>query len=973
MINNKKKFFLLSLLALSCKQKAENKNPFEDHPKIASLKDQFEKNPGIISETDSFKENYEKIISFITSESYQNQLSSPMNSGFFLNNIKPHAFEIRELNQLVEKTKIDVRNEKYNLIGAFELLESMPIEAKMDQKIQKTLINNSKSKITEMSVAALSANIDDKKSIPSILNALRSPIDSNMFLFAKHICNMPAIKEKINNPELENLIKNSHIEKLFKKNAFNKDLLLEKNIEYTDQQIEDLKKELLSFDKKINDTYSNIKKGIEYIKYIPISIDAFYKFVIDENSEKKARIESAKLREDADFIISQSAQNQIYINSAFKKIMRAMQESVGAIGGDSQFPANKQSIHNFLKSYGNALTEEEKEALYGQAIDYIFSHGIVLEKTYEPGTKFYNSTLANIQINNDKSVEEKLSFIIEHLFSTKKIKFSGKKVEQNNFNKNFNSFFQRNKLYEGFIDIVSGIKNISIKTKELFKNPQDIFALETGLALSEMIFALAAAKQTKESIQEKRIHFLSENPYATMYFNKNKNLISAALETTFLTCIKPILGSIMPYSIKEIETNQENKTILKAEKIYNIQTQKGIVGKLDLTGTELFFGPAGSGKSSLFKTLISAMQIAAFLGTKKTYVEFETNLKSVPKFIYGKNFGEINNQNIGAGLSNFQANMNQIRKMSFFIREYIDKYPILILDEVFSAGNPQTASGFVKLPLWRELMSKLMSTLIIEHNIDTLTATSATTLNVIGLKVVTKEGKTALAHKDLTPYEKTISQAEKEFLKQLKKDPRFYFMMDLKENKLVEVSEKYFNNNKGSSDNYFFDATFHLDRMVFTNPDHLNEEGDVRLHFYPQFHLIEPTKNVADSTIVFWSKLQPEFKKDEQGKIIDVNFTLLKEKLQPEFKKDEQGKIIDGREKENIPYFKVDSSNIETEGIFQILSQEINTKIGKNKTMTFFEDPILQRILNEYICKKEEVDSADYDSKLLHWIEKNSK
>ena len=40
------------------------------------------------------------------------------------------------------------------------------------------------------------------------------------------------------------------------------------------------------------------------------------------------------------------------------------------------------------------------------------------------------------------------------------------------------------------------------------------------------------------------------------------------------------------------------------------------------------------------------MQIAAFLGQNKTYISFETNLPSVPTFMYERNTGEIKKQKI---------------------------------------------------------------------------------------------------------------------------------------------------------------------------------------------------------------------------------------------------------------------------------------------------------------------------------------
>lgn len=953
---NKKKFFLFLLLGAFGENSPEQpKNGISEKTPVQRIEtSNFSE---IISEKNNFQTNYEKILGYITSEEYEKQISSPINSGFFVNNIQPHQFDITAIPTLLKKTKAEIRNEKYNFLGAFQLFEGIPLDPKINQKIQDAMFNSYKTKMTELPLQALDSHINDKESIPGILNALRSPVDTNMFLFAKHICNMPEIKEKIDSPELKTLIENSYIERLFKKNAFNNNLLLENNIEIDEAEIKNLKKNVLSLNKKINETYSNLKKGFEYVKYIPIELNRFYNFVINPSEDRVAKINHPKLKEDVDYHVSMSMQNQILLNSAFKKISRSLQEKLATLEtSSSEFPARTESITNFITAYGETLTPEEKTVIFNEAANYIFSSGVISHKAFQPGTKFYNGELTKITIDLDIPVEEKLSFILEHLFTIQKIKFSGKKIETNSFAANFNSFFEKNKLYNGFLDITTMLKNLSLTSTKFFKNPQDLFAINSNLALTEMILALGAAKETKESLETKQINFLTENPYATVYLNKNKPIISSVFETAFLTFTKPILANLMPHSIKQITSDKKEEKILRAEKIYNIQTQQPISGKFDLIGTQLLFGPAGSGKSSLFKTLAAAMQIAAFLGQNKTYVSFETNLPSVPTFMYERNTGEENNQKIGAGLSNFQANINKILKIALFVKEYIkNNYPVLILDEVFSAGNPQTVNGFVKSPIWKELMDQLMSSFAIEHNVDTLTAISAAVLNVIGQKIVSKEGITTLAVKDLLPFEKTITQAEKEFLKEQKKDPRFYFMIDLKDNKLVEVSETYYNNNKGTSDNHFFTASFNLDKILFTTPDYLNEEGDIKLQFFPQFHLIEPSKNnVADSTLVFWGKIEPIFEKDQDGKITDVKFKLLKEE-----------------NKNDLPYFRVDSSNTKTEGIFQILSQEINTTTGKNKTMTFFEDYTLQNKLNDYICKAAQVDTAAYNEKVARSEKRN--
>jgi energy-coupling factor transporter ATP-binding protein EcfA2 len=949
---NQKKFLLLLLLGAFGENRPEQPKDGTSEKTPAQPIETSNFNE-IISEKNNFQTNYEKILGYITSEEYEKQISSPINSGFFVNNIQSHQFDITAIPSLLEKTKAEIRNEKYNFLGAFQLFEAIPIDPKINQKIQDAMFNSYKTKMTELPLQALDSNIDDKNSIPGLLNALRSPVDTNMFLFGKHICNMPEIKEKIDSPELETLIKNSYIERLFKKNAFNNNLLLENNIQIDENEIKNLKKNILSLNKKIDETYSNLKKGFEYVKYLPIELNKFYDFVINPSEDRVTKIHHAKLREDIDYFISTSMQNQILLNSAFKKISRSLQEKLATLDtGSSAFPTTTQSITNFIAAYGETLTEEEKTVVFNEAANYIFSSGVILHKAYQPGTKFYNGILTNITINSDIPIQEKLSFIIENLFTIKKIKFSGKKVETNSFATNFNMFFEKNKLYNGFLDITTALKNLSLTSAKFFKNPQDIFAINSNLALNEMILALCTAKESKK---DESINFLTKNPYGTVYLNKNKEVISSVFETAFLTFTKPILASLMPHSIKQITSDKKEEKILRAEKIYNIQTQQPISGKFDLIGTQLLFGPAGSGKSSLFKTLAAAMQVAAFLGQNKTYVSFETNLSSVPTFMYERNTGEINNQKIGAGLSNFQANVNKILKIALFVKEYINTNPVLILDEVFSAGNPQTVTGFVKSPIWKELMDQLMSSFVIEHNVDTLTALSAAILNVIGQKVVSKEGTTALASKDLLPFEKTITQAEKEFLKQQKKDPRFYFMINLKDNKLVEVSENFYHQNKGTSDNHFCTASFSLDKILFTTPDYLNEEGDIKLQFFPQFHLIEPSKNnVADSTLVFWGKIEPIFEKDQNNKIIDVKFKLLKEE-----------------DKDYLPYFRVDSSNIKTEGIFQILSQEINTTTGKNKTMTFFEDHTLQNKLNDYTCKAAEVAIAAYNEKIARSEKRN--
>lgn len=958
---NQKKFLLLLLIGAFSKNLPGPKNTdkinenLEQRPAQPVLGSNLNE---IISEKNNFQKNYEKILEYITSEEYQNQISAPINSGFFVNNIEPHQFDITAIPLLLEKTKAEIRNEKYNFLGAFQLFEAISVDPKMNQKVHDAMFNSYKTKITELPIKALDSHIDDKESIPGLLNALRSPVDTNMFLFAKHICNMPEIKEKIDSPELETLIKNSHIEKLFKKNAFNNNLLLENNIEINEDEIKNLKKNVLSLNKKIDETYSNLKKGFEYVKHIPIELNRFYDFVINPSEDRVAKINHAKLREDVDYHISTSMQSQILLNSGFKKISRSLQEKLATLDtSSSEFPARTESITNFIAAYGEALTPEEKTVIFNEAANYIFSSGVISHKAFQPGTKFYNGELTKITIDLDISVQEKLSFILEHLFTIKKIKFSGKKIETNSFTTNFNSFFEKNKLYNGFLDITTMLKNLSLTSAKFFRSPQDLFAINSNLALVEMILALGAAKETKESLQTNQINFLTENPYATVYLNKNKPIISSVFETAFLTFTKPILADLMPHSIKQVTSDKKEEKILRAEKIYNIQTQQPISGKFDLVGTQLLFGPAGSGKSSLFKTLASAMQIAAFLGQNKTYISFETNLPSVPTFMYERNTGEINNQKIGAGLSNFQANYNKLLILALFIKEYINinTYSVLILDEVFSAGNPQTVTGVVKSPIWKELMDQLMSCFVIEHNVDTLTALSAAVLNVIGQKIVSKEGISALSSKDLLPFEKTITQGEKEFLQKQKKDPRFYFMINLKDNKLVEVSENYYNNHKGTSDNHFCTASFSLDEMLFTAPDHLNEEGDIKLQFFPQFHLIEPSKtNIADSTLVFWGKIEPIFEKDQDGKIKDVKFKLYKE-----------------NNKDDLPYFRVDSSNIKTEGIFQILSQEINTITGKNKTMTFFADHTLQNTLNDYTCKAAEVAIAAYNEKIARSEKRN--
>lgn len=956
---NQKKFLLLLLIGGFEKNLPEVK-------KASTIKENIEKIPAqkepvnhfneIISENDNFQKNYENILGYITSEEYQNQMSAPINSGFFVNNIHPHQFDISEIPNISKNIKAEIRNEKYNFIGAFKLFEAIPIDPKINQKMQDTMLNSYNTKTSELPLKTFDSHIDDKESIPGILNALRSPVDTNLFLFGKNICNMPEVKEKIDNPELKTLIEDSHIERLFTKNAFNNSLKLDNNISINEPERKNLEKNLLSLKKKIDETYSNLKRGFEYAKYLPIELNKFYDFVINPSEDQVTKIHHAKLREDIDYLISTSTQNQIVLNSAFKKISRSLQEKLATLNtGSSAFPSTTESITNFVAAYGETLTEEEKTVVFNEAINYIFSSGVILNKAYQPGTKFYNGILTNITINSNIPIKEKLSFIIENLFTIKKIKFSGKKAEANSFATNFNTFFEKNKLYNRFLDITTTLKNLSLTSTKFFKNPQDIFALNSNFALNEMILALCTAKESKESLETKKINFLTENPYSTVYLNKNKEVISSVFETAFLTLTKPILANLLPHSIKQITSDNKEGKILRAEKIYNIQTQQPISGKFDLIGTQLLFGPAGSGKSSLFKTLAAAMQVAAFLGQNKTYISFETNLPSVPTFMYEKNTGEINNQKIAAGLSNFQANGDKVFKTSLFIEELIKTDCIVILDEVFAAGNPQTVTGFVKSPLWKKLMDKLMSVFVIEHNVDTLTALSAAILNVIGQKVISKEGITVLASKDLLPFEKTITQAEKEFLQQQKKDPRFYFMINLKDNKLVEVSENFYHQNKGSSDNHFCTASFNLDKILFTTPDYLNEKGDIKLQFYPQFHLIEPSKNnVADSTLVFWAKLEPTFVKDENNKIIDVQFKLLKEE-----------------NKDYIPYFRVDSSNIKTEGIFQISSQEINTITGKNKTMTFFDDFLLQNKLNDYTCKAAEVAIAAYNEKIERSKKKN--
>lgn len=940
----KKKFLLLLLLGLPANSLL-NTNENNNNQGITNTISPKKTLQAIVSsDKETFEENYKKILAYITSDKYLEQLSSPENSGFFLNETFPQHFDIHEIPELLNRIANEVRNQKYDLFGAFKIFEGVPLEKA--SKNQTTMVGDFATAMTQLPIPPLDSNIDKDIVIPSILTSLRSPVDTNMFLISKNICNMPSIKNQIKDPELEKLIGNSFMERLFRKNAFNNTLSFKKTIEINDEEIEDLKKKLISINKKIDETYSNLKKGLEYIKYLPIELNAFYKFISSE--ERMANIKGP-LKEDIEYLIAPSMQNQIVLSSALKKLVRSTQEKLITANDTATFPSTIQSIKDFLSGYGSTLTEEEKNAIYNAAANYIFSTGVIQQKAYLPGTKFYNGQIAAMSINTNIPLKEKLKYILDNLFTSKKITF-GSKLTPNNFSINFSSFFKKNKLYENFLDIIQEIKNLSIDSSKFFNDKKDIFALDTNLALSEMILALTNSTQTpKDQPSEiKRINFLAESPYATLYLNKNKDILANTFEAGLLTLMKPILGNLMPY---DINRTQSKNPILRAENIYNIQTQQTIDGKFDLTGTQLLFGPAGSGKSSFFKTIIGAIQLGAFIGMNKSYINITTSEEEAPTFVYEKNMGELNNELINAGLSNYQTNLRKIIDLGIFLESSMNKRKkiITLLDEIFAAGNPKTVSGFIEQSaVWKKMLEKVMGTLIIEHNIETLTSFPNSKLNIIGQKIIGEE-QTFLANKDLAPFEKTITEAEKEFLAKHKEDPRFYFMLDVKTKQIVSIGKDYYNKNKTSSDNQFFSVTFDLSKIQYTDPDYRNENSTIKFLCYPEFHLISGTKNNdADSKFMFWGRIEPIFEKDSDGTVKSVTFQLVKTD-----------------KNETIPYFKTDSSSIATEGIFQISTEENKTKSGQNKTMTFFLNTPLQQMLNKYICQAAELAITIYNNKLL--------
>lgn len=889
----------------------------------------------------NFLVGYNSAINSISAKEYQDALGDAAVTGYFIDQLKSVDIDLTNVSELEKSVARIVRDGKRSLLDLVNIGSGAGF---FDKNAEIFKQSNEQYKRNILGVPA--KNLDcvlapNVSLVASVLQTEKFAKDANLAQVGRKLVNVPQIDGKIDT-QLKDIISFSGIENYIKSSLFNNDFKVpnNKSQEISKETSEEIIKRIVGLYKDINQLYSSLKVDFSYYRSIPFKLSDFYEF---SKEDLTLKVQDEKNKGALEQINFDNLRDSINLRTAVDTLTSAMKEQ-SFLGDEGSWPTIKMNIVDIINRYGYGLKPEQKVILLQSAQSFIISKGLINTSEYERGSAKYIEAVNSIKENNTANIKEKLTFILGALFSSKRLKITvegmfqkSDKLELSDYGKQLNVFLTESP-YAQFLNIMNRFQAVSKEMGDLNLSKLDKFIFKNANIVSQFLLnTIPTLSIDDKGKARKDLDFYFKDTYANLFMNAKKEIITSVFEKAFLASTAFIIRGVLPFEVIKTENNLENgqkKNTLFYSNLFNLQTKQAYDGIISGTNISSCFGLAGSGKSSMFKSLAIGTSMIPVFG--KSFLKITTNMDEVPVFILKKNEGEKtldDGLSDGIGMSNFQSNAAELESSYFLVRNYLKNRSVyLVGDEILSAGNSDTVKGLTKQPTFKALIEGVTGSAFIEHNAKTLKALSnESDFNIVGVEVI-KDGKVLLNRKDLKPLVIKISKEEEKALLAVTEDPTFYLMLDPKTKDLVPVSKDYFDQYQHKhATNSFFTITFDRTKLIYDSPDFKEKaENMIDLSIYPKFFEAKATKASAESSLIGWFQVQPKFEKSDDGQITKVRFEL----VTPE---------------EKIKYFFTNSASLRTNEWFQIPAASLANSKGRNDSLFFYEDPVLTSFLNALV------------------------